>query len=204
VSHLVAVSQRVVDASHGERHDSLDQRWHAFLGACELTPLLLPNDPGSALTLLSSVPLRGLLLTGGNTLEHYGGDAPERDRTEIEALAWVRRAGLPALGVCRGMQLILHQCGARMQRVPGHAGTEHVVTGARVVNSFHDFAAVGMAGLLTVLSRAEDGVIEEVRHPNEPIHGVMWHPERATPFAGEDVSLVRRLFGGAVEGGNVQ
>lgn len=192
---LIAITQRVaLDPRHGERWNALDQRWTVFLAACGLAPLPLPNDSRVALNVLGAVPVRGVLLTGGNTLATYGGDAPERDRTELDTIAFARTHGLPVVGVCRGMQVILHAFGVPLQHVDGHAGTRHQVGGARIVNSFHDFASTGDAGPLEVLARTDDGVAEEIRHPAEPIYGVMWHPERCEPFADEDVRWFRRRF----------
>ena len=196
---LVAVSQRVaVDLPRGERFDALDQRWTTFLASCGLVPLLLPNEPAAAVALMTDVPVRGLLLTGGNSLTVYGGDAPERDRTELDVLAVARARGLPVVGVCRGMQVILHASGVPLRPVEGHAGTSHQVTADRSVNSFHQFAAVGDAGPLTVLARSDDGVVEAVRHPLDAIVGIMWHPERCEPFADEDVRMFRGRFLGDV------
>ena len=138
----------------------------------------------------------GLLLTGGNTLTAYGGDAPERDRTELDTLAFARARGVPVLGVCRGMQVILHAFGVPLRPVDGHAGTRHRVGGSRTVNSFHDFGSTGDTRPLDVLARADDGVVEAMRHPVEPVHGVMWHPERCEPFAEADVRLFRQLLSG--------
>lgn len=192
---LVAVTQRVaIDPRHGERRDALDQRWIAFLAACGAAPLLLPNAPATARQLLEQVPVRGLLLTGGNTLTAYGGDSPERDRTESEALAHARAHSLPVVGVCRGMQMILHAFDVPLDRLDGHAGTTHAITGGRIVNSFHDFGTAGDAGPLRVLARSHDGVVEAVAHPAEPIRGMMWHPERCEVFDRADVQLFREIF----------
>ena len=194
MTRLVAVSQRVaIDGQQGERADALDQRW-TFLAACGLIPLLLPNESAAALALMNAVPVRGLLLTGGNSLTMCGGNAPERDGTELDVLAVARLRGLPVLGVCRGMQVILHVFGVPLSPVKGHTRTRHHVTPGRTVNSYHDFGAVGDAGPLTVLARAADDVVEAVRHPTEAIDGVMWHPERCAPFADEDVRAFRGHF----------
>lgn len=195
MTDLVAISQRVaIDPNHGERRDALDQRWTAFLAACSLVPLALPNDRAAALALLDAVPVRGLVLTGGNSLAGYGGDAPERDGMELAALAWSRARHLPVLGVCRGMQVVLHAFGVALAPVAGHAGTGHALDNCRHVNSFHDFAARGHAGPLEVVARSGDGVIEAIRHPAEPIHAIMWHPERCPVVAADDISLFRRMF----------
>lgn len=191
----VAVTQRVaVDPRHGERWNALDQRWTWFLAACGLAPLPLSNESSAALEILSDVPVRGVLLTGGNTLAAYGGDAPERNRTELDTIAFARARGHPVVGVCRGMQVIQHAFGVPLQHVDGHAGTRHRVGGSRTVNSFHDFASIGDAGPFEVLARAADGVVEEIRHPVDPIHGVMWHPERYALPRPIDIALFRELF----------
>src|SRR5580704_19180458 len=99
----VAVTQRVVvDPPHGTRRDCLDQVWVKFLLGCGLLPIPIPNSPDAALTICENV--NGIVLTGGNHLSAYGGDAPERDETETALLNLAERRNLPVLGVCRGMQ----------------------------------------------------------------------------------------------------
>jgi putative glutamine amidotransferase len=62
------------------------------------------------------------------------------------------------------------------------------------VNSYHRFAASESRPPLDVWAVAADGVVKAVRHSARPITGIMWHPERNTPFAAADVSLFRRAF----------
>lgn len=195
----VAITQRVVvDPRHGERRDCLDQRWADFLVACRLMPIPVPNDVTVARALLDSVPVAGVLLTGGNNLAAYGGDAPERDETEMALIDHAERAGLPVLGVCRGMQVIQHRFGVPLRPVAGHVARQQTIRidGERVeVNSFHDMGTTENRTPLRVWAVADDGVVKAVRHSGRPILGVMWHPERLDPFASRDVGLVRRFFG---------
>lgn len=195
MSPLIAISQRVaIDPRHGERRDALDQRWVAFLLACGLTPVALPNHTPAVEALFAGLPLSGLLLTGGNSLACYGGDAPERDEAEALALSICRRRALPVLGVCRGMQVIQHAFGVPLHPVAGHVAIRHAVTGAWArpdANSFHEWGA-SEAGPFQVLAVAGDGTVEAIRHPTESIHGIMWHPERDEPFMEHD--LFRRIF----------
>ena len=119
--NLIAVSQRVdVDSQFGERRDCLDQAWIKFMMACGLTPIPVPNEAEAARSLCSGVPVDGILLTGGNDLSSYGGDAPERDATENALMDIAEDRALPLLGVCRGMQMIQHRFGIRLKRVAGH------------------------------------------------------------------------------------
>ena len=197
----IAVSQRVeVVAAHGERRDALDQRWTAFLAACGLLAVAMPNQPDGALALARATGARGLLLTGGNDLVAYGGDAPERDDTEMALIEHAASLNLPVLGVCRGMQVIQHRHGVKLHAVEGHVAPSQrvAIDGAwHLVNSYHRFAAADSVEALEVWARAEDGVIEAVRHRHRPMVGIMWHPERIEPFAARDLALFRRLFASA-------
>ncbi len=102
----VLVTQRVeVLADRGERRDALDQHWISLLLAAGLQPVPVPNNRAWVCSHLAEHGMRPLLLTGGNSLEKYGGDAPERDEIERLLLDTALKAGVPVLGVCRGMQL---------------------------------------------------------------------------------------------------
>ncbi len=198
---LVAITQRVeVEPRHGERRDALDQRWAAFLSACGLVALPVPNDPAAALALVAAAGVRGLVLTGGNDLAAYGGDAPERDATETGLLDWTAERDVPVIGVCRGMQVIQHLAGVALERVEGHVTAHQVVRiegEPATVNSYHGFGARASVPALDVWAVAEDGVIEGVRRRDRAVVGLMWHPERLAPFAQRDVDLFRRQFSGA-------
>jgi putative glutamine amidotransferase len=195
---LVAVTQRVVIVPEfGERRDALDQRWTSFLSTCGYLAMPVPNDPAMACELVSVTRAGGLLLTGGNDLASVGGDAPERDATERALLALALERGLPILGVCRGMQVIQDHFGVALQRVTGHVTPDHeiAVGAARAhVNSYHGFGATTTAAPLDVWARADDGVVEAVRHRSAPVVGVMWHPERYADPREIDLELFRSSF----------
>jgi N5-(cytidine 5'-diphosphoramidyl)-L-glutamine hydrolase len=192
----VAVSQRVVvDPPHGTRRDCLDQVWPKFLLRCGLIPIPVPNSVDAALTICENVS--GVILTGGNDLAAYGGDAPDRDETETALLDLAERRDLPVLGVCRGMQMIQHRFGTRLQRVQGHVAPRQRIwiDGRSVeVNSFHNLGAMETSPPLMTWAIADDGVIKAVRHAGRRMIGVMWHPERLEPFAADDVALFSRFF----------
>ncbi|MDG4759518.1 gamma-glutamyl-gamma-aminobutyrate hydrolase family protein [Micromonospora sp. WMMD710] len=154
--------------------------------------------------------LDGLLLAGGADVGpgRYGQpphprteDRPDRDAGELTLLAAALAAGLPVLGVCRGMQLLaVAYGGALHQHLPDVVGhDEHrpapgvygdhavrfaagslaaaVLAGVDRVNSYHH-QAVADPGRLSVTGWAADGVIEAVEDPALPfVLGVQWHPE---------------------------
>jgi len=195
---LVAVSQRVdVIPEYDERRDSLDQSWVKFLSACNFSPLLIPNNKVCAANLVVNTPLSGIVLTGGNDLVAYGGNAQERDETENFILQYALDKKIPLLGVCRGMQIIQHFYGVELTKIQGHVDTKHdlMIDGSLIrVNSYHNFGATETKNPLEVWAISEDGVIEAVRHNFASVTGVMWHPERNKTFEKYDISLVKKLF----------
>lgn len=201
---LIAITQRVdINAATGERRDALDQCWTPFLQACGFTPLVIPNHVDTARHLMQLTNISGVLLTGGNDLAAYGGDAPERDETELALIDIADTHGMPVLGVCRGMQLLQHHAGVKLQRVTGHAGVRHALKfeGEDIlVNSFHNWGATTSVPDLKIAAVADDLVIESVIDCLRRHMGIMWHPERDAPFHPRDIALAQRFFLGTGDG----
>jgi gamma-glutamyl-gamma-aminobutyrate hydrolase PuuD len=195
---IIVITQRVAVIPHyGERRDCLDQAWARFAGECGLLPLAMPNVPAVALSLFQNAEVAGLLLTGGNDLVSLGGDAPERDVTENALMDAAESRRIPILGVCRGMQVIQQRHSVPLVRVEGHVTPSQIIqinSEPMEVNSYHHFAAHESRPPLEVWAVAADGVVKAVRHSSRPITGIMWHPERNTPFSGSDIALFRRVF----------
>ncbi len=195
---VVAITQRVAAVpAYAERRDCLDQAWPKFLERCGLLALAIPNVPSVALRLCQDCNVAGLILTGGNDLAVLGGNAPERDQTESALLDWACAQQLPVIGVCRGMQLIQRRYGVPLERVEGHVSPDQTICidGERTrVNSYHCFGARETRAPLDVWAVADDGVIKAVRHARERILGIMWHPERLSPFRAADLELFRTAF----------
>ena len=179
----------------GERRDALSQEWPALAEACGFLPIPLPNRLSTVRRLLEELPPDGILLTGGNDLAAYGGDAPERDEVERYLIERSLAGRIPLLGVCRGAQMLMDRFGTPLRRVEGHIRAEHPLSNGDTVNSFHSWGTRECRPPLTALAWSGDGVLEMVRHQDCPwIWGVMYHPERYSPFRARDVELIKEAL----------
>lgn len=197
---VIMFTQRVeVVESYQERRDCADQRVTEFLNVCGYLALPIPNRPEKIKELLHRVKPDGVVLTGGNSLVKYGGNALERDQTDTSLIRLCEEQRLPLYGFCRGMQSILDYYGNELEEVSGHVAKRHTVHGEAgefEVNSYHNQACTELkkGSALKILSKSEDGVIEAVEHTSYPFLGTMWHPEREASFTERDIEWVRRLF----------
>lgn len=196
---IVLYTQRVeIVESYGERRDCADQNIPRFLSRCGYLPIPMPNITGIAKDMVKQLKPVGIVLTGGNSLRDYGGNAPERDEMEREILTLALEEQIPVFGFCRGMQVILDYFGNKLKEVEGHVAVYHRLQGNYgeiEVNSFHNQACLDVANPLEAQAWTEDGVVESIRHKDKPILAVMWHPEREREFAEEDIRRVQELFG---------
>lgn len=191
---LVAVSQRV-DAllARNETRDALDQRLITWVTGCGYLPVPVPNGLGDSIGgWLTTLRPAALVLSGGNDIGQY----PRRDETELALLSYAKGLTLPALGICRGMQMMAHWAGATLYMVSGHVRTRHQLNGkiAKEVNSYHNYALTDCPSEFEVIARSEDSEIEAIRHLSLPWEGWMWHPERETEFAQYDIQRMKDLF----------
>lgn len=199
--NLLAITQRVTIDSHTqEKRDALDQRWAIYLQKCGFIPLILPNNKASALSLIQQVSVQGILLSGGNDLVQYGGDAPERDELEFALIEYALANNIAMLGVCRGMQLIQAFFKHRLERISNHVSCQHEINfmGMSIrVNSYHNYACKKSIKPLLTMACSSDGVVEAVKHDSKKIWGIMWHPERNIVIEQSDISFVKTVFSGS-------
>ncbi len=146
----IIYTQRVeIVESYGERRDCADQNIPRFLEACGYMPVPVPNVICALEQYVEKTAPAGILLTGGNSLASYGGNAPERDDTDKRLLEIAIEKDIPVYGFCRGMQSILDYFGCGLENVSGHVAVRHPVQGewgAWTVNSYHNQACREVKG----------------------------------------------------------
>jgi putative glutamine amidotransferase len=197
----IAISQRYDQVpGRNEWRDGLDVRWAELIESLGAIPILLPSHLNDVGGFLASLSIDGLLLSGGNDI----GSAAPRDKTEAAALAYADQKNLPVLGVCRGMQFMCHTEGGTLERCKGHVATYHSLASEWVderqivepVNSYHELGIYKhrCPSEFNVLVSTEDGVVEAFSHQHKHWFGIMWHPERETPFKASDLALITKHF----------
>ena len=124
----VLYTQRVeIVKSYGETRDCADRRIPCFINKGGYLPLPLPCITDIAVEMVSRLSPAGIILTGGNSLAKYGGDAPERDLMEKKLLDIAVNSSIPVYGFCRGMQVVLDYFGCKLTNVDGHIATRHKI-----------------------------------------------------------------------------
>ncbi len=195
---VILYTQRVeMIESYGERRDCADQNIPRFIKACGYLPVPVPNICETAIQMTEEIKPAGLILTGGNSLVKYGGNAPERDNMEKRLLEYAMEREIPVYGFCRGMQVILDYFGCDLEEVKGHVAVHHKifgVIGGLEVNSFHNQACLHVAPPLEVLAKSDDGVVEAACCKEKHLLAAMWHPEREEPFVDSDIKRIRQFF----------
>ena len=158
-----------------------------------------------------------LLLPGGGDIHpRFYGQKPDgardvdeaRDEYELALFRQFFDAGRPVFGICRGAQLVNVALGGTLrQHINGHdqiGGSDRIhpvcaddamlhrlYSGRFVANSAHHQAIDRPGEGLQVIARAEDGIVEAIRHETQPVLAVQWHPER---LGGSGLALLRAFL----------
>ncbi|MBV7256526.1 aminodeoxychorismate/anthranilate synthase component II [Pacificimonas sp. WHA3] len=106
---------------------------------------------------------------------------------------------IPLLGVCLGHQAMAQHFGGNVIRAPQvmHGKTSPVThdgTGVFAglpspyeVTRYHSLIVESPPAPLIANAHSEDGVIQGLRHPDLPLHGVQFHPESIATEHGHDL-----------------
>jgi len=228
------------------RHDGDRlERWEAirdtYTGAIRRAgglPIILPiadDDPDLIGEFLKAVD--GLLFTGGEDVAPaYYGQAldercqepdRERDLFEIHLARTAMARRTPALGICRGLQLLNVAAGGslyqdiacRPDTLPYHAASAadrqklihavrilpatrlHGIMGvaeSQVTSTHHQLVKDLAQGFRITAESVEDGIVEGIENPEHPfLVAVQWHPERMYRDHPEHLALFTALVSAA-------
>lgn len=213
-----------------EPMSTLDTGYTEAVAAAGGMPVVLPIlEPAVASETIGR--LEGLLLSGGGDIDpaRYGAANTRstdidrrRDAWELALASAAADAGLPTLGICRGLQLLNVAAGGTLHQHVWAAGTDHpdllppghthleVVrhevsladgsrlreiygTDRRTVNGFHHQAIDRLADRFVATARTPGGAIEGIEAADGwDALAVQWHPERLP------LDVERPLFEGFV------
>ena len=190
----ILITQKIeFNSDTNQRMDCLDQRWIKFLSDCNYISLLVPNNMQALLKIIELVKVDGIILSGGNDLDIFGGGVPERDLVERFLIEYGINNQVPVLGICRGMQIIQQYFDVPLHRIEGHVGSHFIdsIYGTKKVNSYHNYGSRDTISDLQVLARSGDGIVECFIHSNRLVMGIMWHPEREDE---QDVEFTKGLI----------
>ncbi|WP_441247149.1 gamma-glutamyl-gamma-aminobutyrate hydrolase family protein [Kitasatospora sp. McL0602] len=218
------LTQAVWDHRSAQRAVLLHERYPRQVQDAGGVAFMLPPD-APAYAPEAVARLDGLVIAGGPDVNPalYGArphpktvaNAPERDLWEAALLRSALAAGLPLLGICRGMQLLNVVCGGSLVQhlpeagphlgssdgygrhpvrpLPGTLLAELLPEESVTVPTYHHQAVERLGAGLTVCALAEDDTIEAVSGSGFTL-GVQWHPEQGT-----DLRVMRALVRAARE-----
>jgi gamma-glutamyl-gamma-aminobutyrate hydrolase PuuD len=115
----------------------------------------------------------------------------KNDIEEMVHILAARMAGVPQLGICRGMQLLhVSSGGSLVQHVEGHSWRAHEVYlgPGKIISttsSHHQAVPKEETKDYEEVYFSEDGVVEAIISPKHNWGGVQWHPEYKTPKIGD-------------------
>ncbi len=198
------------------------------------TAILLPPVEDAVIMEQYLKSCHGVVFPGGGDIDPYywgelaswelGEINPRRDDFEIKLAQLVIARKLPAMGICRGCQILNVAAGgtllqdidttmAHQQKAPRNYPFHDIVIKPNTVlsgilnaseirvNSFHHQAVEHPGTGMYISAIAPDGIIEAIENREAPfILGVQWHPECMTDKSSEQLfmALVRAAKDNAI------
>ena len=204
----IGITQRInFIQEYGEYRDQLDLNWSELFIKIGMVQVLLPNNPKIIdKATIDSFNLQGIILSGGEFLDEkdkdYNESQKKRDEFEKKLLTYCLTKKIPILGVCRGMQFLNNFFGGKIKKVNNHVGAKHEINNfsklplPAIVNSFHEYVINDkyLPKNFKILSTDLEGNLEAFSDNTNNIMGIMWHPERETPFDSQDLKLIKSFF----------
>ena len=166
-----------------DNYDSFTYNLVQYMGELGAELDVQRNDCATVSSLMETAP-QGLVISPGPGV-------PENAGVSIEAVRRFGEAGTPVLGVCLGHQSIGEAYGGKTVRAKTimHGKTSAIEHDEKGVfeglpqpfeaTRYHSLVidASSLPEVLEVTARTSDGEIMGVRHREQPVEGVQFHPE---------------------------
>jgi gamma-glutamyl-gamma-aminobutyrate hydrolase PuuD len=162
----IAITQREITI-RGTAYDCLERGWYRLFDQHELIPV--PNDHEYDISFADC-----LILSGGETTE-------SREFTETYCFAQAVEKSVPIVGVCHGAFVLNRWFDGTNIPLTGHDQSNHEIfleDRWQTVNSYHRVKIGKLADQFDIIAYDRDNNIEAFKHKDQPIWGLVWHPER--------------------------
>jgi GMP synthase (glutamine-hydrolysing) len=184
-------AEEIVVLDYGGQYSQLIAR---RVRDCGVFSELLPHD--TSVEALRALAPRGIILSGGPA-SVYAEGAPRLDRSLLEL-------GVPVMGICYGMQLLVHELGGRVEQAEvGEFGRSdlHVSRPGTLLAGLPREQTCWMSHRDTVfeappgfeaLASSSSSPVAAVEDPLRRVYGIQFHPEVVhTPYGQE---ILRRFL----------
>lgn len=221
---IIAISQRNTKTEKGANRDTLENDYVRYYEKFGITLLPIPNVCKDLEKYFNEIPIKAIILSGGNDVNPalYAGKqenedfSEDRDETEKKLIEIAIKRKIPLIGICRGMQFInVFFKGSIVKNIKSKTGINHVDTTHKVkitddkakdflgketlsVNSYHKqgIDKNSLSSELKSFAITEEGFIEGIYHPEYPLAGIQWHPERESPDEGSNKKIIDAFLKG--------
>lgn len=183
---ITLITQRNKKITKLENVDILENNYVKYYEQLGLTLVPIPNVTKDVSKYFDIIGTEAIILSGG-------AEKDIRENIEMQLIFNSMSKGIPLLGICRGAQMINKFFNGGLVNVKNHVRKNHTISivdkkiakdlnvTKEVVNSYHD-EGINKESLSSVLKPfaicKRDNTIEGLYHPDHPIAGIMWHPER--------------------------
>ena len=175
-----------------DNYDSFTYNLVQFLGELGAEITVTRNDHVTIAEIEAAQPTHLVVSPGPCT--------PNEAGISMEAIAHFGARGLPVLGVCLGHQAIGQVYGGVVRRAgaPVHGKTDEISHDGRGVfaglpdpftaTRYHSLVVdEALPSSLELTAWNDEGIVMGVRHREQPVHGVQFHPESVLTAVGLDL-----------------
>tara|TARA_B100000902_G_scaffold347654_1_gene355079 strand:+ start:10607 stop:11224 length:618 start_codon:yes stop_codon:yes gene_type:complete len=185
-------------AKINERRDCIDQRLSKWVINLGFIPMMVPNVRTKNFYFEKiNFDLAGIIISGGNDIEKKS----TRYYVEKKLLEHSIKKKIPALGICRGMQMMSHYEGGTLKKIKNHVKKKHkIINNSKLynlpkkVNSYHNYSIKKLSKNFSIICTCNKGSIEAIKHNKYKWMGWMWHPEREKKFDKKLINIAKKFF----------